>query len=551
MRSTGCRNTDHPRSRGVYPDEISALCGECGSSPLARGLLRVRAGGLAYGGIIPARAGFTWWTWWTRPGTPDHPRSRGVYHILAGLDEHGGGSSPLARGLRERGRPRGMAHGIIPARAGFTPPTRKGTPMTTGSSPLARGLRTAALRRPHRTGIIPARAGFTRHRAPSDARSPDHPRSRGVYITATISAVRRYGSSPLARGLPGTRREAVRRAGIIPARAGFTSPPVRWSGGRRDHPRSRGVYYQAEGRLPAPDGSSPLARGLRCLASLAPFASRIIPARAGFTDADRGRRERVADHPRSRGVYPTPPTPSPAPAGSSPLARGLRRRRAGPRPQGRIIPARAGFTRVLRSSRLMRGDHPRSRGVYRGEVEERLLGRGSSPLARGLPRPGRGPRRAHEDHPRSRGVYLVAAGLDVESLGSSPLARGLQYAVMPATLVSGIIPARAGFTQHRPAQGLIRADHPRSRGVYAVFGAAWRQILGSSPLARGLRPVARRHLQVQRDHPRSRGVYRSGAAWWGGQRGSSPLARGLRQQYRAYARSPWIIPARAGFTIEL
>ena len=226
---------------------------------------------------------------------------------------------------------------------------------------------------------------------------------------------------------------------------------------------------------------------------------------------------------------------------------------------------------MLRSSRLMRGDHPRSRGVYRGEVEERLLGRGSSPLARGLPRPGRGPRRAHEDHPRSRGVYLVAAGLDVESLGSSPLARGLQYAVMPATLVSGIIPARAGFTQHRPAQGLIRADHPRSRGVYAVFGAAWRQILGSSPLARGLRPsrggprhppgiiparagftLGQPRLPVDhQDHPRSRGVYHAHHARLPVDHGSSPLARGLRVLRQPGGSAGRIIPARAGFTGHL
>ena len=396
-----------------------------GSSPLARGLRRHSCSLFFLPGIIPARAGFTWWTWWTRPGTPDHPRSRGVYHILAGLDEHGGGSSPLARGLRERGRPRGMAHGIIPARAGFTPPTRKGTPMTTGSSPLARGLRTAALRRPHRTGIIPARAGFTRHRAPSDARSPDHPRSRGVYITATISAVRRYGSSPLARGLPGTRREAVRRAGIIPARAGFTSPPVRWSGGRRDHPRSRGVYYQAEGRLPAPDGSSPLARGLHPRRRPHPRHDGIIPARAGFTRSTRTSTIPTMDHPRSRGVYAIAALDEQAMTGSSPLARGLHVGAEDRVAQGGIIPARAGFTAAGAMIAGAAADHPRSRGVYA--------------------------------HPRVSGVNGW-----------------------------GIIPARAGFTFTMLGEALVDRDHPRSRGVYLSPGANGPYTYGSSPLARGL-----------------------------------------------------------------
>ena len=50
--------------------------------------------------IIPARAGFTAYgdrkTTWGK----DHPRSRGVYHAAARLIGGGGGSSPLARGLR-------------------------------------------------------------------------------------------------------------------------------------------------------------------------------------------------------------------------------------------------------------------------------------------------------------------------------------------------------------------------------------------------------------------------------------------------------------------
>ena len=50
---------DHPRSRGVYATVIGSFLSESGSSPLARGLLRISA--RAYGrlGIIPARAGFT------------------------------------------------------------------------------------------------------------------------------------------------------------------------------------------------------------------------------------------------------------------------------------------------------------------------------------------------------------------------------------------------------------------------------------------------------------------------------------------------------------
>ena len=52
--------------------------------------------------------------------------------------------------------------------------------------------------------------------------------------------------------------------------------------------------------------------------------------------------------------------------------------------------------------------------------------------------------------------------------------------------ITGIIPARAGFTFLSPSLTHFRRDHPRSRGVYEVFAAAPPDEGGSSPLARGL-----------------------------------------------------------------
>ena len=153
------------------------------------------------------------------------------------------------------------------------------------------------------------------------------------------------------------------------------------------------------------------------------------------------------------------------------------------------------------------------------------------------------------DHPRSRGVYAKG------------WAKGRRN--------HGIIPARAGFTRHRPQGAIQGQDHPRSRGVYAGRECLRPQGPGSSPLARGLpdsviqptpagggsSPLARGlqpadgpapaglgiiparagftnsgigHGIRRRDHPRSRGVY---ARWW----------RGCPGRWR-------IIPARAGFT---
>ena len=173
-------------------------------------------------------------------------------------------------------------------------------------------------------------------------------------------------------------------------------------------------------------------------------------------------------------------------AGSSPLARGLRRRPRRPRMGHGIIPARAGFTRRRRGHCGDRWDHPRSRGVYNPAREGRGFQQGSSPLARGLLCPCPAARWAGADHPRSRGVYESAATLGRTSPGSSPLARGLHLCVTVATQIPRIIPARAGFTTRGRAVPRTVADHPRSRGVYGWrlwVGVADR---GSSPLARGL-----------------------------------------------------------------
>ena len=152
---------------------------------------------------------------------------------------------------------------------------------------------------------------------------------------------------------------------------------------------------------------------------------------------------------------------------------------------------------------------------------------GSSPLARGLPSAATEvlgesriiPARAgftsvvfsivdnKADHPRSRGVYAAARRSGRPAAGSSPLARGLPDGRQNGRYVGGIIPARAGFTSRR-------APRP--------------EFDGSSPLARGLHPDFDQPADLAADHPRSRGVYAPGP--------SSGVV------------IPGIIPARAGFT---
>ena len=263
---------------------------------------------------------------------------------------------------------------------------------TTGSSPLARGLRAITVEPPRRPGIIPARVGFTSSASSTPSAGPDHPRSRGVYPTVWVGGQCGAGSSPLARGLHEWEAERPDANRIIPARAGFTTFRMTIPPGKEDHPRSRGVYEPPPGGRGAPSGSSPLARGLLEAAFTVLLEAGIIPARAGFTRRPLRCRLHHWDHPRSRGVYPCPPSGASSEPGSSPLARGLHSGVRGAHLDAGIIPARAGFTSHRPRQRLPGQDHPRSRGVYR--QPRGLVGHrgGSSPLARGL-RPKGAPRR--------------------------------------------------------------------------------------------------------------------------------------------------------------
>ena len=335
-----------------------------------------------------------------------------------------------------------------------------------GSSPLARGLLTPKSDSSPWWRIIPARAGFTSASRSRTRSSPDHPRSRGVYRTELVDRCLSHGSSPLARGL---RANSHRDAGIlriIPARAGFTYRDPAFFRITPDHPRSRGVYLCLPYWVITPPGSSPLARGLRGGRSVETDPGGIIPARAGFTEVPHDDGFDGQDHPRSRGVYRNPKMSTIRKAGSSPLARGLLRGLVNRIGSTRIIPARAGFTRNGSGRVPLIWDHPRSRGVYNDPITVGIAQWGSSPLARGLPEKMEERLDSVKDHPRSRGVYPVEITDTLSGHGSSPLARGLQPDAQPPQPPTRIIPARAGFTPSTFCPSSAARDHPRSRGVY-------------------------------------------------------------------------------------
>ena len=203
---------------------------------------------LALGSRLPLRIG-------SSPLAREH-------EVAARLTRSSKGSSPLARGARNKGWADSGGVGIIPACAGSTCCRGCRSPATWGSSPLARGaLRQDPVRR-GREGIIPACAGSTSPRSRHAGRGRDHPRLRGEHHPLSSRSQVYPGSSPLARGAQ------------VPLLVVMTAL-----------------------------GSSPLARGARHDVSAVSAVPGIIPACAGSTPAARARRADSGDHPRLRGEH--------------------------------------------------------------------------------------------------------------------------------------------------------------------------------------------------------------------------------------------------------
>ena len=343
--------------------------------------------------------------------------------------------------------------------------------MCAGSSPLARGALRAGHDRPAHRGLIPARAGSTAAGVLSADSSGAHPRSRGEHTIASIDANRDTGSSPLARGAPGSVEQRELAGRLIPARAGSTQGVCLARGRSGAHPRSRGEHAMSTAPARRRRGSSPLARGAPREVGVGVLARGLIPARAGSTLLRLASRRGRGAHPRSRGEHPEGVAIVAVPGGSSPLARGAPRATRRGRLRRGLIPARAGSTSRRRPARSSRRAHPRSRGEHAEGFDDAVPKAGSSPLARGAPsrvpgdreRTGLIPARAGSTtcrshaarptpaHPRSRGEHKVASARDTIAGGSSPLARGAHRRRRRRDGLGRLIPARAGSTM-RPGR---------------------------------------------------------------------------------------------------
>ena len=116
--------TNHPRSHGEHLPRPRAARSRMGSSPLARGTLGVSSGARLVIGLIPARAGNTYEPGFQFVPCWAHPRSRGDHPPRLPRPSLILGSSPLARGPPAEIAQTLLNFGLIPARAGTTPPAR-------------------------------------------------------------------------------------------------------------------------------------------------------------------------------------------------------------------------------------------------------------------------------------------------------------------------------------------------------------------------------------------------------------------------------------------
>ena len=395
---------------------------------------------------------------------------------------------------------------------------------------------------------------------------PVHPRMRGERGSVAPSRKRRYGSSPHARGTLGVSVVSLGQRRFIPACAGnaiwLVMPP------------------------PLPPGSSPHARGTRRYQALPKLPSRFIPACAGNARSPRSVETPRAVHPRMRGERLAFSRFSQGTAGSSPHARGTQIDHRTLAAQGRFILACAGNATWSPGWIPARTVHPRMRGE-RGRMfarEHEFLG--SSPHARGTPRPQmmQGTRRRFIPacagnaktaptqprhgavHPRMRGERRCAVAFARAGVGSSPHARGTLEASPAARFFPRFIPACAGNAATARICSCPEPVHPRMRGERSVVAMDVKLENGSSPHARGtpIRPAVlvgqprfipacagnaggARNAHRQRPvHPRMRGERSMDATEKQRENGSSPHARGTHLAEDDRADEDRFIPACAG-----
>ena len=231
-------------------------------------------------------------------------------------------------------------------------------------------------------------------------------------------------------------------------------------------------------------GSSPRVRGKLYRCGPGPACPRLIPARAGKTRRPCGPRASRRAHPRACGENAAATAARNVSQGSSPRVRGKRRIGRIPARPVRLIPARAGKTRLRAWTASSTPAHPRACGENCPIHGADVPCRGSSPRVRGKlgvdhdppPRERLIPARAGKTlvglafgfdsraHPRACGENEAVKSLPIQLSGSSPRVRGKHIGHGSGSFDAGLIPARAGKTTAVWWSWSRHRAHPRACG---------------------------------------------------------------------------------------
>ena len=213
-----------------------------------------------------------------------------------------------------------------------------------GSSPPVRGAHVAANRNLTGAGLIPARAGSTSPLPGSSAGSGAHPRPCGEHHCTMRASSTSRGSSPPVRGALVGWDIICSSLGLIPARAGSTSSCSFCSRSAWAHPRPCGEHIPTRSASTSPWGSSPPVRGALVGHYMSLAFLGLIPARAGSTSLFSTSGAPRWAHPRPCGEHQQKGCYLLSGAGSSPPVRGALNNYSPHRGLRGLIPARAGST---------------------------------------------------------------------------------------------------------------------------------------------------------------------------------------------------------------
>ena len=296
------------------------------------------------------------------------------------------------------------------------------------------------------------------------------------------------------------------------------------------HPRVCGEHGLSPSLNPGTGGSSPRVRGTQFIHHTPPSYRRFIPACAGNTPFTSVSVYPASVHPRVCGEHPLAVDVAVHDLGSSPRVRGTHKIRLARARETRFIPACAGNTVIICTTKTCITVHPRVCGEH-------------------LP------------------VSSAGAGF----IGSSPRVRGTQILSFSTEYFNRFIPACAGNT---PAPYLVpfpAAVHPRVCGEHVIIVQFFKLKIGSSPRVRGTRkPKPKRQRQSRfipacagntalsittscnlPVHPRVCGEHQNCKRRNNHRIGSSPRVRGTHTGKIGLVQNVRFIPACAGNTVNL